>query len=72
MSSIRFKICKTLEVEYIYDIRTGKFGFKLLFKFNTHNANWLYLNLNTQKIEKIKQILEICNNDFNKKTVKMN
>ena len=59
MSRIRFRISKNIKIEVIYDDKTRKYSAKLLFKFNNHNPNWLYLFIKKGSLNKIKNILDI-------------
>jgi hypothetical protein len=70
MTVVNFKISENIHVEYIYDSQTKKAGIKILFKFNTQNTNWLYLNLNPQKILKFKQIFNLCSLDYKEENIK--
>lgn len=59
MSSMKFRISKNIKIEITWDDKTRKYSAKMLFKFNTHNSNWLYLKLKKGSLNKLKNILEL-------------
>ncbi len=56
MSIIVIKISKCMKLELI-DYDKKEYSLRLLFKFNKHNSNWLFLNINPIIAEKLKKIL---------------
>jgi len=57
MSLIKLKINKLLQLELLCD-DNDNFKLKILFKFNYHHSNWLYLNLNKCDVIKLKRCLK--------------
>ena len=59
MTVMYFKINSKLKLEVVNDDKTDSYGCKLMFKFNSHHSNWLYIKMKKSTSNKLKDILQV-------------